>query len=95
MPFVLLQLLLGQREDLFANQGGNSNLDPVRTRSFVIGAITAGQPVNFFCRQRRSGIEVAFTREEWQALRGLFGEALALPEVQPVLEELSLVYGEI
>ena len=44
---------------------------------------------------RRSGIEVAFTREEWQALRGLFGEALALPEVQPVLEELSLVYGEI
>jgi hypothetical protein len=58
-------------------------------------AITAGQPVNFFCRQRRSGIEVAFSREEWQALRGLFGEALVLPEVQPVLEELSLVYGEI
>jgi hypothetical protein len=56
---------------------------------------TAGQPVNFFCRQRTSGVEVAFTRDEWQALRVLFGEALALPEVQPVLEELSLVYGEI
>jgi hypothetical protein len=56
---------------------------------------TAGEPVNFVCRHRKSGIEVAFTREEWQALRGLFGEALALPEVQPVLEELSLVYGEI
>jgi len=56
---------------------------------------TAGQPVTFFCRQKRSGIEVAFTPEECQTLKGLFGEALALPEVQPVLEELSLVYGEI
>jgi hypothetical protein len=55
----------------------------------------ASQSVNFFCRHRKSAIEVAFTAEEWQALRGLFGEALALPEVQPVLEELSLVYGEI
>jgi len=68
-----------------------------RGREFSAHARTtaAGQPVNFFCRQRRSGIEVAFTGEEWQALRGLFGEALALPEVQPVLEELSLIYGEI
>src|ERR1035441_5911449 len=52
MPFVLLQLLLGQREDLFADQGGNGNLDPVLARSFVIGAIAAGQSVALPQRSR-------------------------------------------
>jgi len=55
----------------------------------------ADQPLQFCCRQRRSGIEVAFTLDEWHALGELFRRALALPEVQPVLTELSLVYGEI
>src|SRR5579863_8030012 len=54
MPFVLLQLLLRQRKGLFADQGGNGNLDPVLVRSFVIGAIAAGEPVALPQRSRDS-----------------------------------------
>src|SRR5215208_6525060 len=54
MPFVFLQLLLSQREGLFADQGGNGNLNPVLARSFVIGAITAGQSVALPQRSRDS-----------------------------------------
>src|ERR1035437_5665923 len=54
MPFVLLQLLLGQREDLFADQGGNGNLGPVLARSFVLGAIPAGQSLALPQRSRDS-----------------------------------------
>jgi hypothetical protein len=49
----------------------------------------------FYFRHRRNGIAISFTREEWQSLKDLFEKALAMPELQPVLEELSLVYGEI
>ena len=49
----------------------------------------------FYFRHRRNGITISFTREEWQSLKELFEKALATPELQPVLEELSLVYGEI
>ena len=49
----------------------------------------------FYFRHRRNGIAISFTREEWQSLKELFEKALAMPELQPVLEELSLVYGEI
>ncbi len=49
----------------------------------------------FYFRHRRNGITISFTREEWQSLKELFEKALAMPELQPVFEELSLVYGEI
>jgi hypothetical protein len=49
----------------------------------------------FYFRHRRNGIAISFTREEWQSLKELFEKALAMPELQPVLEELALVYGEI
>ena len=49
----------------------------------------------FYFRNRRNGIAISFTREEWQSLKELFEKALAMPELQPVLEELALVYGEI
>jgi hypothetical protein len=41
-------------------------------------------------RNRRNGIVVSFTRQEWQSLRELFEKALAIPELRPILEELSL-----
>jgi hypothetical protein len=49
----------------------------------------------FHFRHRRNGIAISFTRDEWQSLKELFEKALAMPELQPILEELSLVYGEI
>ena len=52
-------------------------------------------PERFYFRHRRNGIAISFTREEWQSLKELFERALAMPERRPVLEELSLVYGEI
>jgi hypothetical protein len=49
-----------------------------------------------FCfRNRRNGILVSFTRQEWRSLRDLFDKALTIPELRQTLEELSLVYGEI
>ena len=50
---------------------------------------------HFYFRHRRNGIAISFTREEWQSLKELFEKAFAMPELQPVLEELALVYGEI
>jgi hypothetical protein len=35
---VLLQQFLGSREGILINDGGDRNLDPVGTRSFVVGA---------------------------------------------------------
>jgi hypothetical protein len=49
----------------------------------------------FYFRHRRNGIAISFTCEEWQSLKELFDTAFAMPELQPILEELSLVYGEI
>ena len=49
----------------------------------------------FYFRHNRNGITISFAREEWQSLKELFEKALAMPELQPVFEELSLVYGEI
>jgi hypothetical protein len=37
---------------------------------------------------------VAFFAEEWRALGELMDRALALPEMQLVLEDASLAYGE-
>src|SRR5215831_11861014 len=54
MPFVLLQLLLGQGECFLADQGGNGDLDPVLARTFVIGAVAAGHAIALAQRSRDS-----------------------------------------
>ena len=56
----------------------------------------AGEPATRFCILHRSdGFAISFTPDERQSLQDLLNPALALPELQPVLGELSLVYGEI
>ena len=46
-------------------------------------------------RNCRNGIVVSSTQQEWQSLRELFEKALVIPELRPILEELSLQYGDI
>jgi hypothetical protein len=56
----------------------------------------AGEPATRFCILHRSdGFAISFTADEWQSLQDLLCRALVLPELQPVLGELSLVYGEV
>jgi hypothetical protein len=56
----------------------------------------AGEPATRFCfLHRNEGFAISFTRDDWESLQDLLGRALALPELQPVLGELALVYGEI
>ena len=47
MTFVLLPLLLGQGESLFADQGRKRHLDPILSGQFVVGAIAARPPRAF------------------------------------------------
>ncbi len=44
---------------------------------------------------RASGILLGCVPEEWDSLRSLFDEALSRSEIEPVLSELSMEYGEI
>ena len=53
------------------------------------------KPMRFYFRRPKDGVMVILSLEDWQCLKDLFARALALPELQPVLEELSLVYGEV
>ena len=48
----------------------------------------------FNFRRRSNGIVVAFSAQEWRALGELMERALALPEMQLLLEDSSLAYGE-
>ncbi len=49
-----------------------------------------------FCfRRRMDGVAIVLSTEDWQCLKDLLARAVALPELQPVLEELSLVYGDV
>jgi len=51
--------------------------------------------VQFHFRRRIDGITVVLSAEDWQQLKNLLAQALALPESQPALTELSLAYGEV
>ena len=53
------------------------------------------KPVRFYFRNMRDGVGLGFSSEEWQRLRQLFAEAAAIPKLQKLYEELSLVYGEL
>lgn len=64
-------------------------------RSKEFFGYTAKGPTAFNFRRRSNGIVVAFSAEEWRALGELVDKALALPEMQPVLEDAALAYGEI
>ena len=46
-------------------------------------------------RDRRNGIVVTLTRQEWHSLREAFETALANPELRPIPEELSMQYGDV
>ena len=48
----------------------------------------------YFCN-RRSDTKIMFRFEEWRILTALFGEALRLTEIQPILGHLSKGYGEV
>jgi hypothetical protein len=58
-------------------------------------AYTSEKAATFAFRQRANGISIVFSPSEWRALAELMAKALALPEVQPALEDLALAYGEI
>ena len=55
---------------------------------------TGKESTAFNFRRRSNGIVVAFSAEEWRALGELMERALALPEMQLVLEDSALAYGE-
>ena len=46
MALVLLQLFLSQVEGFVTDQGGHGDLDPVLSRTFMIGAVAAGYPIS-------------------------------------------------
>jgi hypothetical protein len=63
-----------------------------------LGFVTPGVPdqsPRLGFRHGGNGITISFAPDEWESLRDVFHSALALPELQPVLAELSLVYGEL
>ena len=57
-------------------------------------ALGTGSERFAFCR-RGSGTKILFKPEEWRTLRDSFVRVLGLNEIQPVLADLSLAYGEI
>ena len=63
---------------------------------FIGGTTTAdGTATRFYFRHQRHAITISFDHEEWQRLKACVRQALAAPELVPVVNELSLAYGEI
>ena len=58
-------------------------------------AAVSGSATHFYFRHRANGIVFGFTPEGWKSLETIFAKALALAELQPVLRELALQYGEV
>jgi len=44
---------------------------------------------------RADAVIFSFSEEEWESLKGLFSGVLAEPNLQSVLAELALIYGEL
>jgi hypothetical protein len=55
---------------------------------------TPEKPLRLYVR-RRGTVTIGFSSEDWQCLKDLFVKALAMPHLQQLLAELSLVYGEL
>jgi hypothetical protein len=67
-----------------------------QAREFIGGTTTAnGSTTRFYFRHQRHAITISFDHEEWQRLKACVRQALAAPELVPVVNELSLAYGEI
>ena len=67
-----------------------------QAREFIGGTTTAdGTATRFYFRHQRHAITISFDHEEWQRLKACVAQALAAPELVPVVDELSLAYGEI
>jgi hypothetical protein len=56
---------------------------------------TPGEPVRFHFHRHQDGVTVGFSSDEWQRLKELFAQAAAIPKLQKLYQELSLVYGEL
>jgi len=67
-----------------------------QAREFIGGTTTAdGTATRFYFRHQRQAITISFDHEEWKSLKACVRQALAAPELVPVVNELSLAYGEI
>jgi hypothetical protein len=60
-----------------------------------IDQVRPDKPMHFHFRRPKNGVVLVLSAEDRQCLKDLFAQALALPELQTVIEELSLVYGEV
>ena len=56
---------------------------------------TPEESVRFHFHRHQDGVTIGFTSEEWQRLKELFTQAAAIPKLQKLYQELSLVYGEL
>lgn len=63
-------------------------------RHFLMTRAKEKGPAKLTLWLRQSDVGIEFTEKEWDALRGLFKKAWAIPEVQRWLQELQLEYGE-
>jgi hypothetical protein len=66
-------------------------------RQFSGSADVAGSDRSawFHFRRYGDGVSVSLPESEWATLKSLFLAVLAEPTLQPILNELSLVYGEL
>jgi len=56
---------------------------------------TGDGPALFHFQRHSDGVRFTFSAEEWQDLKSMFSATLAEPSLRAVLDELSLVYGEL
>jgi hypothetical protein len=66
---------------------------PWKGREFF--GYAGGEVKRYYFRHRSNGITFGFSREEWQWLKQMFSKVLGLAELQPVLSELALQYGDV
>ena len=53
-----------------------------------------GQPLFQFCR-RTDRVVLTFSETEWRSLSALFNDVLSAPRLRPILDRLSLEYGDV
>ena len=88
-PYPEIREFLAMLEHFEARHDWNG----VRFHAYTCPAATE-KPMRFYVR-RREGVVLGFSLAEWQCLKDLFAKALAMPELQQLLAELGLAYGEL